>query len=338
MLSATPLVNSPNDLRWVCRFLEQKEWLSENVPPNTFADWYDLEDKSWQPVNGRTPVAGSYDTEFTNYVNIFQEHADYDSYVHCTTQAWDTYIHQLYYVAFKSQWEGKRTPLTPDQEESMKANVMLGGNHLKSIMSSLMLRRSMFSRIPFKTGKPIVDIPVMNVKTTRLKFANDGSAALYKYLLNNYGTVPGKSSIPAGNRFSPQWRYTRLVSLSPLLAYASFASGFSEELFGTKDTSQVERSKIHELLQRLGDITQSIEGFDTLPKLRARHERNKDSLNAMEYCSPKLVYVRSRLQTLVEQRKLKVVLWTHWPLSQWLVQQVRPFPFHQRQSQHQRRG
>jgi len=43
MLTATPLVSNLSDLRWVCRFLQRSEWLSENLPPNTFAHKDDVE-------------------------------------------------------------------------------------------------------------------------------------------------------------------------------------------------------------------------------------------------------------------------------------------------------
>lgn len=113
-----------------------------------------------------------------------------------------------------------------------------------------MLRHSMVSRIPFQTRKPIIDIPVMRVVTTRLEFEDDGSKGLYTFLINNYTAMRGsfgRPSIEADSpctpvsvqKFSPHWRYIRLVSLSPLLAYASFAKEFSfPELFETKKNGQ----------------------------------------------------------------------------------------------------
>lgn len=43
---------------------------------------------------------------------------------------------------------------------------------------------------------------------------------------------------------------------------------------------------------------------------------------AMEFGSPKLGLLRDWLDTLVGGQK-KVILWTYWPLSQWLVREVR---------------
>lgn len=113
-----------------------------------------------------------------------------------------------------------------------------------------MLCRSMVSRIPFQTGKPIIDIPVMRVVTTRLEFEDDGLKGLYTFLINNYTAMRGsfgRLSIEADSlhtpvsvqKFSPCWCYIRLVSLSPLLTYASFAKEFSfPELFETKKNRQ----------------------------------------------------------------------------------------------------
>jgi hypothetical protein len=36
MLTATPLVNGMEDLRWILRFLESSSWLTLQLPPDTF--------------------------------------------------------------------------------------------------------------------------------------------------------------------------------------------------------------------------------------------------------------------------------------------------------------
>ena len=102
----------------------------------------------------------------------------------------------------------------------------------------------MVSIVPFRVGNPIIDIPVMRTVTTQLQFANDGSKNLYTLLINEYSKMQAAFVMQAhegwlapipGHKFGPHWRYIRLVSFSPLLAYASFAEEFSTENLFSSD-------------------------------------------------------------------------------------------------------
>lgn len=102
MLTATPMVNSLTDLRWVYCFLQWPEWLSQNLPPDTFAHKDNVEMEMWMPNPARRSKDGNgYKMIFTPRAAPFQDHEAHGSYVHCTTKAWDCYIAPDYNVSAK---------------------------------------------------------------------------------------------------------------------------------------------------------------------------------------------------------------------------------------------
>lgn len=330
MLTATPMVNSLADLRWVCRFLERPEWLSQNLPQDTFVDRDDLECGLWEAgVSGSSADGTHPKSMFTPVANPFNNPEYHGSYVHCTTIAWDRFVSHHLGSSIKLQFQQRERILTAGEIQNMSNSQRISGSYAKEILRTLILRRSMVSRIPFENGTPIIDIPVMRTTTTRLKFANDGSKSLYTFLVDNYHEMR-KSSSPAsqqtstgGHRFSPRWRYIRLVSLSPLLAYASFADDYSTtKLFEEKvvDNGNPHRMMVKTLLSKFhGEFPD--EGLDYYKQTIA--DMTDDDLTlAMEFSSPKLGWIKNRLQQLVMVGKKKVILWVYWPLSQWLVREV----------------
>jgi hypothetical protein len=68
--------------------------------------------------------------------------------------------------------------------------------------------------------------------------------------------LEGRLAPILGHKFGPCWRYIRLVSFSHLLAYTSFAEGFStKNLFSTDqpDQGHLYRSKVKLLLTKFRD-------------------------------------------------------------------------------------
>jgi hypothetical protein len=56
MLTATPLVNGIEDLRWILCFLENSSWLALPLPPDTFGYTHNFDDH-W--VTDRSNVSGT---------------------------------------------------------------------------------------------------------------------------------------------------------------------------------------------------------------------------------------------------------------------------------------
>lgn len=324
MLTATPLVNSLVDLRWVCRFLERPEWLEQNLPPDTFVNQHDLHGIWFADPNRVSPAGNAPNMVLTPTSDLFRCYAKYGSMAHCTTLAWDCCIGSDMDSVGLRRWQAESLSGVEreDKLQSAAAAVERCGNNSRAILKTLMLRRSMTSRIPFKTGAPIIDIPVMKTVTTRLRFAADGSKDIYVMLVNNYASLrekfgtkaPGSAAV---HRFSPRWRFIRLVSLSPLLAYASFSKDFSyESLYPRDEVVGFDRKKLEWLVSGFLKISKT-----QSPLFKEAGMSNEDFLHAMEFGSPKLGRVGDQLRSLVREKK-KVILWVYWPLSQWLLQQV----------------
>lgn len=331
MLTATLMVNSLADLRWVCGFPQRPEWLSQNLPQDTFVNRDDFECGLWEAgVSGPSADDMHPKSMFTPVANPFNNPDHHGSYVHCTTIAWDRFVSHRLRDSIKLQFQQRERILTASEMQTMSDSQRISGNYAKEILHTLILRRSMVSLIPFENGTPIIDIPVMRTTTTRLKFANDGSKNLYTFLVDNYHEMQ-KSFSPSPqqtsakrHRFSPRWRYIRLVSLSPLLAYASFADNYSTtKLFGedaAADDGNPHRIMVKTLLSRFHEEFPD-EGLDYY-KQSIAGMTDDDLTLAIEFSSPKLGWIKNRLQKLVMVGKEKVILWVYWPLSQWLVREV----------------
>jgi hypothetical protein len=213
MLTATTLVSNLSDLRGVCRFLQRLEWLSQNLPPNTFADKDDVELGLWQPFASlASEDSNEQKAIFTPVADPFRDYEEHGSYVHCTSKARDRYISYALNNAAKLQLLQRDRTLGEDDIDRLSDSRQRVGDYRKEILRILILRCSMVSRVPFRVGKPIIDIPVMRTVTTRLHFANDGSKGLYSMLINNYskmraafGTqVPEGQLAPIpGHKFGP---------------------------------------------------------------------------------------------------------------------------------------
>ena len=231
---------------------------------------------------------------------------------------------------------GPRALLPEEQNELNALNRELG-EIIMEILKTLMLRRSMISRIPFRTGPPIINIPPMEIKTTRLTFADDNTRALYRTMVDKYKQLKSVfqdcddgidlEDIPEANwgvkalKFGPRWRYIRLISLSPMLGPASFQSSFRGATLWTTPSKELLCTMARLFLEWL---PRQFRNNPYLPKSTRylRELTDTEWLNVLEWGAPKLGHLRDQLRNLVEEQEKKVILWVYWPLSQWLVLMV----------------
>jgi len=87
MLTATPLVNGIEDLRWILRFLESSSWLTLQLPPNTFHYTLNIDD-DWI-ANGSNGPGTERCAAFTPVADPYKKGPEFGSLVHCTTMVWD---------------------------------------------------------------------------------------------------------------------------------------------------------------------------------------------------------------------------------------------------------
>ena len=353
MLTATPLVNNLRDLRWIVRFLEREEWLELNLPPNTFVDNDDLEERwdqqrrePWdsEDLEPLPNVLGTdHNAVWAPDAAPFEDGPDSESFVHCTTKAW------LYGMAvpldkitrLTTRSLGQRGASATEKEE-LQWQQLLAGKRAFAILVSLMLRRGMASRIPFDNPHPIIDIPPMVMHTERIRFAH-GKELFRKLVDTSYHQMighitgnplapvnPGKQQKP--DSFGPRWRFIRLVALSPLLAFAAVRGDIAKDLWKGSSPNGTE-ADIKNLLQLIKWFRSAFPREDTacggvkptqaIPAEVGIADMDARSLvRAMEYGAPKLAWLRRYLKKVVGQRKQRVVLWVFWPLSQWYIQEV----------------
>ncbi len=98
VLTATPLVNSLSDLRWILTFLQRPEWLFTKIPAFTFAEKAEIrycEDESTDFEDIPSVFDGSkpnVDIHPTRRPRFFTRSYNNGAIVHCTTKVWDKLI------------------------------------------------------------------------------------------------------------------------------------------------------------------------------------------------------------------------------------------------------
>jgi hypothetical protein len=355
MLTATPLTTSLTDLRWPIRFLERKTWLELNLPPHTF----DLKSRvksmgtEWEPPsdsegNEEEQLSGSdSNSTWTILADPFNRGPACNSLVHCTTRAWDYYIAPninrfMQIMAQESravQKEHDGQPSKQPTEEEKKRGQRSqekAGRYAFAILRMLILRRSATSRIPFQRGPHILQLPPMITKTVSVKFSQrDRSLEIYKQLIEDFTTLRTDLRDSEGKdatnnlRYKPEWRFIRLISLSPLLALPSMDETWkTSELYEktSQQSCEVDYERLNSIVQQF--ITHYAGyGTEYLPKPDDRGNyiiagRRKAAARALQWGAPKLGHLRVMLREL-HDTKDKAVLWCAWPLTQWLVVQVR---------------
>lgn len=103
MLTATPMVSSLRDVRWLCKFLEREEWLSKMISVITFCrhpDKLEYEEavksgtsedfaQSTQPQFGPLEESSRIPPRSKPYSDV---KSGYEILVHCTCRVFDHFI------------------------------------------------------------------------------------------------------------------------------------------------------------------------------------------------------------------------------------------------------
>lgn len=163
--------------------------------------------------------------------------------------------------------------------------------------------------------------------TTRLRFTTDQSKHLYTYLIDNYQRVRDavinawhKTPAP-GHKLGPQWRYIRVVSLFPLVAYASFATEYF--IFKLLENTEADQglSDSRKVTNQLAWFREQMPNWGTTRYLQTTAVIVIYMARAIKYCSSKL----GRIGTGPHD--------TQSPPSQWLIALVSSIQSNQSQSQ-----
>jgi hypothetical protein len=86
-LTATPLVNGIEDLRWIVRFVESSSWLTLQVPPDTVN--YTLNNDDDWIADGSNVPGTERGAGYTPPADRYKKGPELGSLVHCTTIDWD---------------------------------------------------------------------------------------------------------------------------------------------------------------------------------------------------------------------------------------------------------
>jgi len=171
MLTASPLVNGIEDLRWILHFLESSSWLTIQLPPDTFDYTLNIDD-DWIADGSNVPGT-KCGAAFTPLAYPYNKGPEFGSLVHCTIMASDAYTLPIIGEVRKLR-QARQTSDILIRRHCCKETI---GKRAFVVLCTLMLWRTMVSRIPFKNPKPIMNIPPMHVTTelvTFMKFSGPG--------------------------------------------------------------------------------------------------------------------------------------------------------------------
>jgi len=170
MITATPLVNGIEDLRWILRFLESSAWLTLQLPPDTFD--YTLNSHDGWITDGSDLPGTDRGAGFTPVADPYKNGPELGSLVHCTTMAWDAYMLPIIGEVGKLRKAAQTSNISIRRHRYEKTI----GKPAFAVLCTLMLRRTMVSHIPFKNPKPIINIPPMNLTTELVTLTKSSGA------------------------------------------------------------------------------------------------------------------------------------------------------------------
>ncbi|KAI5790083.1 SNF2 family N-terminal domain-containing protein [Geopyxis carbonaria] len=209
--AATPITTKVEDLRWVCKFLERPEMLRDNAA-NVWID----------------PTAADNRLEFVEGSETIVYNPEViakGSLVHCTLKAWDRHLQPDADTCSALQdWIKERQIQQPDgpdqnadsddglvewQEDLDRLQAILT-DRLGHFLESVMLRRSMASRIPFDSDRTILKVPAMEIRTEALPFDATDKPFHNTVFRGRMGNNPQRA-----------YRYIRIVAMAPVLGPCS---------------------------------------------------------------------------------------------------------------------
>ncbi|KAI5806372.1 SNF2 family N-terminal domain-containing protein [Geopyxis carbonaria] len=306
-LSATPITTKVEDLRWVCKFLERPEMLRDN------ADyvWIDptAADNRLEFVEGSETIV--YDPEVIAKGSL----------VHCTLKAWDRHLQPDADTCSALQdWIKERQIQQPDgpdqdadsddglvewQEELDRLQAILT-DRLGHFLESVMLRRSMDSRIPFDSDRTILKVPAMEIRTEALPCDATDKPIHDTVFRGHMGNNPHRA-----------YRYIRIVAMAPVLGPWSMMDPETHQvLLDTVYSSwDPDVNEVRKCLKIFLETYRQFAGH--FPSSRVRTMTNNELAVSMAIGSPKLKWLMWHMAKLHQRRPYKkVILWTYWPLSQ----------------------
>lgn len=311
-LSATPITTKVEDLRWVCKFLERPEMLRDNAA-NVWID-PTAADNRLEFVEGSETIV--YDPEVIAKGSL----------VHCTLKAWDRHLQPDADTCSALQdWIKERQIQQPDgpdqdadsddglvewQEELDRLQAILT-DRLGHFLESVMLRRSMDSRIPFDSDRTILKVPAMEIRTEALPCDATDKPIHDTVFRGHMGNNPHRA-----------YRYIRIVAMAPVLGPWSMMDPETHQvLLDTVYSSwDPDVNEVRKCVKIFLETYPQFAGH--FPSSRVRTMTNNELAVSMAIGSPKLKWLMWHMAKLHQRRPYKkVILWTYWPLSQWFVEQ-----------------
>jgi len=225
MLMATPLGNGIEHLHWILHFLESSSWLTLQLLPDTF-DYTPTSDNVW--VADRSNLSGTkHGARFTPVADPYKNGPEFESRVHCTTMAGDTYMLPL----IGEEGKVRKATQTLDiliQQHRYEDTI---GKRAFPGVCTLIPQQTMVSHILFKNPKPNINIPPMHVNTELETFTKSFGAGQF-YIISVDGSnkglreritrVASAQATTTGKTkpFRPRWRLICLISITLILAPA----------------------------------------------------------------------------------------------------------------------
>jgi len=334
MLTATPLVNGIEDLRWILRFLESSSWLTLQLPPDAFDYTLNIDD-DWI-VDGSNVPGTERCAGFTPVADQYKKGPEFGSLVHCTTMAWDAYMLPIIGEVGKLRKAAQTSDILI-RRHRYKETI---GKPALAVLCAVMLGRTMVSHIPFKNPKPIINIPPMDVTTELVTFTkSSGAGQFYIHFVDGSykglrETITGVASAQATTMgktkpFGPQWRFIGLISIAHILGPASMdAEISSSKRLWTLPPRVADTGRPNLIMLRtvISEFAKAFTGkADRIPLPEKVKGMTYDQIEAaLWFVAPKLAWLKHYLRNTLTAKDNgeKVILWVYWPLTQWLVEQV----------------
>jgi len=334
ILTATPLVNGIEDLRWILQFLESSSWMTLQLQPATFDNTLNIDD-DWIADGSNVP-----DTErgarFTQVADPYKKGPEFESPVHYTTMAWDGYMLPIIGEVEKL---GKAT---------QTADILIRRHHYEetiekrafAVSCTLMLQRTMVRHMPFKNPKPIIDIPPSHVTTELVTFTKSSGAGQfyinlvdgsYKGLREKITGVASAHAATMGKTkpFGPCWRLTCLISIALILGPGLMDPEISSSKRLWSLPSGVAETGRPNLIMLRTVISEFAKAFPgktdrVPPPEKVKSMTHNQIVAALQFGAPKLAWLKHYLRNTLTEKDNgeKVILWVYWQLTQWLIEQV----------------
>jgi hypothetical protein len=254
------------------------------------------------------------------------------SMVHCTVDAWDDFIQEDANTCKDLRKKQNDKDFSEEDRALLEDAQTRFEDRLGWLLESLMLRRSMSSKVPFNNPQPIINIPTNKITTKMLQFGSRRQLAIYSGIVNTgYEAIKNRAKTDteaSTMSFSPQWRFLRHVSLAPVLASVAANPQDGNAVWvrsrPTVGSYDADRQLVEEVVDDfLADYPEYFK--DIIPAGQTLVTMSNEQLaQGLSLGAPKMTYLANLLDNIVTKRKQKVIVWTYWPATQWFTEQVSP--------------